>query len=321
MIDTATAPRWTLHRASSEHDEEVLVLFEQVFGHAMPLAQWRWKYAEAPMRGLMLRRGGTLVGFYGAMPRKMTAAGALVETVQNGDVMVLPGESVLGRSGAMHRLVTAYVGEFVGPGKSYEFAYGFPNERAFRLGAKLGIYTEAAHLWTATWTPAPEPAPWWLREREMSVRDLGALARLWADMRKDWADFYIPVRDAARWSSRFLSHPTSKYELLLLKRRWTGQAVCALVLRRHADHVEWLDYVGPMSAVPIAVGAARRMAARCGNQPLVASFSQPLTTWFAAGAATCQPSPVHVPVDARSPAEPRPYVGRLWLMGGDTDFM
>jgi hypothetical protein len=321
MIEPATAPRWTLHRAFSEQDEEVLALFEQVFGHAMPLAQWRWKYAQAPMRGLMLRRGGALVGFYGAMPRKMASAGALVNTVQNGDVMVLPGESVLGRHGAMQRLVTAYVGEFVGPGKDYEFAYGFPNERAFRLGVKLGIYIEAAHLWTATWAPAQQTLPWWLREEEMSARELGAIERLWAGMRKDWADFHIPVRDAAYWQSRFLSHPTNQYRLVLLKRRWTGQPVCALVLRRHPGHVEWLDFVGSASAVPLAVAAGRRMAARCGNQPLIASFSQPLASRFAAEAATCQPSPVHVPVDARPSDDHRSYVGRLWLMGGDTDFM
>jgi len=120
MTPTAAAPRWTVHPATQEHDEELLVLFAQVFGHEMPLAQWRWKYADAPVRGLILRRGGAAVGFWGGMPRQMASTAGVVSAVQNGDVMVLPGESVVGRQGAMRELCSAFLDRFVGPGRTYE---------------------------------------------------------------------------------------------------------------------------------------------------------------------------------------------------------
>ena len=39
--------RWSVHRATADDDVELLQLFEQVFGHGMPLSQWRWKYSAS----------------------------------------------------------------------------------------------------------------------------------------------------------------------------------------------------------------------------------------------------------------------------------
>jgi hypothetical protein len=321
MTPTAAAPRWTVHPATQEHDEELLVLFAQVFGHEMPLAQWRWKYADAPVRGLILRRGGAAVGFWGGMPRQMASTAGVVSAVQNGDVMVLPSESVVGRQGAMRELCSAFLDRFVGPGRTYEFAFGFPNERAFRLGSKVGLYEPAGAMSELTWGPLASAAPWRIRESVLARQNLAAIEPLWAAMRKDWAGYFVPIRDSARWTARFVSHPEQHYELLLLASRWTGRPVCALVLREHAGHVAWLDFVGPASAVPMAVGAARRFAARCGNKPVSAFVSDAIAEHFAADAPACNTAAIHVPVNTRPQGEQRPYVGRLWLMGGDTDFL
>jgi hypothetical protein len=321
MTPTAAAPRWTVHAATQEHDEELLVLFGQVFGQKMPLAQWRWKYGEAPVRGLVLRRGGTAVGFWGGMPRTMASPAGLVLAVQNGDVMVLPGESVVGRQGAMRQLCSAFLDQFVGPGRAYEFAFGFPNERAFRLGSKVGLYQPAGAMSELTWEPLSSAAPWRIREGVLSKQNLAAIEPLWAAMRRDWAGCYVPIRDSARWMARFALHPEHRYAMLLLSNRWTGRPVCALVLRAHAGHVAWLDFVGPASAVPAAVSAARRFAARSGNKSVTAFVSDGIAAQFATDASACNPAAIHVPVNTRPQGEQRPYVGHLWLMGGDTDFL
>jgi hypothetical protein len=273
------------------------------------------------VRGLILRRGGAAVGFWGGMPRQMASTAGVVSAVQNGDVMVLPGESVVGRQGAMRELCSAFLDRFVGPGRTYEFAFGFPNERAFRLGSKVGLYEPAGAMSELTWGPLASAAPWRIRESVLARQNLAAIEPLWAAMRKDWAGYFVPIRDSARWTARFVSHPEQHYELLLLASRWTGRPVCALVLREHAGHVAWLDFVGPASAVPMAVGAARRFAARCGNKPVSAFVSDAIAEHFAADAPACNTAAIHVPVNTRPQGEQRPYVGRLWLMGGDTDFL
>jgi hypothetical protein len=318
---TDSPSRWTIHPATQEQDGELLALFAQVFGHEMPLPQWRWKYAEAPVRGLLLRREGMAVGFWGGMPRRMASPAGAVSAVQNGDVMVLAGESRVGRQGAMRQLCTAFLQEFVGPSRTYEFAFGFPNERAFRLGSNVGLYEPAGTLAELTWTPLAEAAPWRVRERVLTQDNLSAIELLWVAMQRDWPRHYIPTRDAARWQARFISHPVNRYEVVLLESRWTGRAVCALVLREEAGRVVWLDYVGPASAASLAVGAARRFSAQRGNKPLCAFFSDGIAPLFAADAAACNMAAIHVPVNTRPQGEVRPYVGHLWLMGGDTDFL
>lgn len=322
MEPAQPATRWTVHAATADNDDELLVLFQQVFNTAMPIAQWRWKYAQAPVRGMMLRRGARAVAFFGGMPRPVQGPAGPLVAVQNGDVMVLPGErGVFSRRGALHHVAAAFFGELVGPAKQYEFAFGFPNERHFRLGLKLGLYDAAGRMTLLTWSPMAARPPWSIEQMPLAGTHLERLAPLCAAMHSDWPLHHIPVRDAARWRTRFVTHPTHRYEILQLRRRVTGNSICAFVLREHEGHVEWLDYAGPAAAAPHAVAAARGFAQRCGGKPLTAMFSDTIAPAFAAGAATCQPSDIHIPVNARPPGENRPYLGRMWLMGGDTDFL
>jgi hypothetical protein len=244
-----------------------------------------------------------------------------VLAVQNGDVMVLPSErGVFSRKGALHHVVGEFMSTLVGPGKAYEFAFGFPSERHFKLGTMLDHYADSGRMSELTWTPLESSPAWWQEEVAVDAERLRALAALWHSMRQSWQAHYIPVRDAARWSGRFMSHPSVRYRLLMLRRKWIGTPVCALVLREHPSHVEWLDFAGPAGAADDAVALARRFAARSGNKPLVAMFSESVAPAFGTAAATCRPG-VFTPVNFRPAGEDRPYVGRLWLMGGDTDFL
>jgi len=324
-MDESFAPvseRWSVHSAVAANDEELLDMFLKVFGHEMPIAQWQWKYANTPMRGMLLRRGNTAVAFFGGMPRAVHGPSGKLAAVQNGDVMVLPSErGVFSRNGALHHVASAFFQKMVGISQPYAFAFGFPNGRHFKLGTKLGLYVPAGRMTTLTWSALEPVAQRWITTSTLGQHDLHALENLWIKMRLSWPRHFIPVRDAIRWKARFASHPVHNYELLLVRRRWTGKPLCAMALREHAGHIEWLDYVGPSQLVPLAAGAVRRFAGGRNNKPVAAMFSETIVSSFSLDSASSTPSDIYIPVNAWPAEEARPYIGHLWLMGGDTDFL
>lgn len=315
---------WTVHEAGEADDAELRALFQEVFGHPMPPGQWAWKYAGTSMRGTLLRRDGVAVAFFGAMPRDVQGPDGIHHAVQNGDVMVKPGErAVFTRRGAFYYVATAFTRNYLGPGRKYEFGIGFPNQRHLDLGVKLGVYIEGERLKTLSWSPLRDAADWWTRETRLQSGQLKAVDALWRTMCRDWQGLFIPVRDASRWRYRYLDHPACSYHLLLVRRRLGGRPLAALALREHPGHIEWLDYVGAQSQVPRAVAAARRFAAAHGDKPVTALCSQSLVPTFGAEAAAIEPSSIGIPLTAPEPGWPQPYPwqGKLWLMGGDTDFL
>ena len=319
---SATLPRWTVHSALPESDEELRALFQAVFGHAMSCAQWEWKYQGVALRGTLLRRQGRAVAFFGGMPRRFVHAGQVLEAVQNGDVMVLPDErGVFSRHGAMYHAVDHFVRHYVGPGCAYAFAYGFPSERAFKLGFKLGLYAEAGRMMELRWAPLPAQRHFGWACTPLQAPRLADLDVLWRRMQRDWPHLYLPVRDAARWHYRYLQHPTQSYVLLVLRQFLTGRPLAAMALREHPTHCEWLDYVGPQQGIELAVLAVREWVGAKGK-PVTALVSDSVAALFSAQAETVHPSQIQIPVNA-PPGQTTapPWAGRFWFMGGDTDFL
>lgn len=316
------ALRWSVHRSTADDDREVLDLFEKVFGQPMPLEQWQWKYASADVRGILLRREGRAVAFFGGMPRSVTGPVGQLTAVQNGDVMVLPSErAVFTRQGALYQVASAFFEQMVGPGLRYEFAFGFPNERHFRLGIKLGLYAESERLMELSWPALAAQKQYWTVASPLAIGKLEATLRtLWPKMRNSWPNHFIPNRDAQRWSNRFVEHPVHRYDLLVIRQGLLRKPKCAIVLREHAGHIDWLDYAGPIESARLAVAAARDFASQRKQKPVIAMFTQKVALAFADGA-TSVLSDICVPVNSRVSNEPRRYINNLWCMGGDTDFM
>ena len=316
------AMRWTVHYAVAEDDPELIQLFSQVFGHAMPIEQWRWKYAAASVRGVVLRREGKAVAFFGGMPRHCTGPAGRLTAVQNGDVMVLPSErGVFTRQGALHHAATAFFAQFVGPSALYEFAFGFPNERHFRLGIKLGLYADSGRLMELSWSAFANQNSAGAVTSALKITELDSTVKvLWSQMVRSWSRHFIPDRDAARWRARFVMHPIHRYDLLVVRRGLFRKPLCAIVLREHAAHIEWLDYVGPLESVSLGINAARNFASEHGDKPVIAMFTRNIVSVFSESA-TCVESNICIPVNSRKSNEPRPYLDNLWCMGGDTDFL
>lgn len=320
----ATLSDWVLHPAYAARDAQVRQLFEHVFGHAMSQPEWDWKYDGSPLRGTLLCKADEqAIAFFGGMARSLIYQGRAYACVQNGDVMVHPGQrAVFSRRGALYQVASHFFGHHVGPGAEYAFAYGFPSQRHFDLGVKLGLYESAGRMMQLRWTPVAPRFRWGWRCTPLEQAQLPVIEGLWNEMQQSWPDRFLPVRDAARWNYRYLRRPGVSYALLLLRHRWTGRPLAALALRRHPQHVEWLDYAGAARHIPAAVEAARQWAHAQGALPLSALFSDCIAQQFAIGHEAFEPSPICIPVNAGSAdAAGKPWLQRLWLMGGDSDFM
>ncbi len=301
-------------------------LFEQAFGNPVPAARWNWKYGQADTWGAVVLRDHTFAGFFGGMPRTMVHAGRNLLAVQIGDVMVKPSErGVLARRGPLFRAAAAYFSNMRTLYPAAQFAYGFPSQRHFDLGIKLGLYAPADAISQLSWTALP-PARHWLTKTR-SVHDvLGGpdspkLLQLWSAMQRDWPTLTLPVRDPARWHYRYAGHPVHSYQLLMVSNRLTGRPLAAGVLRAHADHLEWLDYVGGRDGIAPAIRAVRMRAGELGLPEVRGWFSQAPAAVFA-DEARVQSTEIQVPVDlwGRPSDMPAGPPAPLWLMAGDSDF-
>lgn len=326
MQSTALAG-WTSHPAYVEDDEQVRTLFEQVFKHSMSEPQWQWKYANSPLRGILLRKhGAQVVAFFGGMSRSFVYRGHHYRGVQNGDVMVHPSQrGVFSRRGALYQVSAEFFGHYVGPQAQqpkYDFAFGFPNRRHFDLGIKLGLYESAGHMMELCWQPDSPHWHWGWYSQNLTLGSMPLIDALWTQMPKSWPDLFIPVRDSVRWAYRYLHRPETSYTLLLVRSRWTHRPLAALALRQHSEHIEWLDYVGHAHHIHCAIQAAQEFAFVHGRKKLTALVHNCVAQVFAIANDSIQPSPICVPVNASGIiGSQKPWINSLWLMGGDSDFM
>jgi hypothetical protein len=313
--------RWQAEWVGEERDAEVLRLFAAVFPQPMAPSQWQWKYRHAPERGVLLRRGETPAAFFGGMPRAMHIAGERVLAVQSGDVMVLPSErGVFSRRGALYQAADTFFRERIGPHGKYRVAFGFPSQRHYSLGLKLGLYGPADRMHELRWTALAPQRRLLTRTRPLAREGMAAIEPLWAAMVESWKSHWLPQRDAERFTYRYLDHPVIAYRLLLVSSRLNGNALCALALREHADRIEWLDYVGSREHIPLAVQTMRFQGGTSGK-PIMGWFSGAIAPFFAEHASS-KPTDVFVPVSAPVFGSLVPPEGKsLWLMGGDTDFL
>lgn len=321
---------WQLDIAKPAHDAQLRTLFFQTFGHTISQEEWNWKYTDIEFRGSLLsNKSGELIGFFGGMPRAFVYRGQRYLGVQNGDVMVRTKErGIFSRRGAFYQVANHFIGQFIGPKSLYAFGFGFPHHRAYKLGIQLKLYKQAGHLQELSWAPIIPHRHWhwhwyWQPINQIN-RNNAALDRLWLHMQRSWFDYFLPVRDSNYWHWRYQQRPCQNYHLLLLRQRITGRPLAAVAFRIHDEYCHWLDYLGTRAHLGIAIQAAREFA-KIHDKPLRALVNDAIVHHFTAE----QPQEVHVkssniyiPTNASLTSDQtKPWIGRFWLMGGDSDFM
>jgi hypothetical protein len=127
-------------------EEGITSLFKDVFGKEMTLDQWRWKY-YIPGTGKIYSKvvedaAGHIIGHAGAIPLRGSFQNNPVQFFQIVDVMVHPGaRGFLGRKNIFEVMMKTL---FEDIRKEFPdvFCYGFPGQRPFLLGKRVGVYEE-----------------------------------------------------------------------------------------------------------------------------------------------------------------------------------
>ena len=118
-------------------------LFKAVFGHEVPKALLEWKYSK----GMGESWGGSgdcngeLLLHCGLIYRQVVFEGELHRAAQLVDLMAHRKSSGLSRAQSpFFVLIKLILSRLQAPENPYCLAFGFPSERAMRLGEHLGVF-------------------------------------------------------------------------------------------------------------------------------------------------------------------------------------
>lgn len=217
--------------------------FNEVFGLERPLGEWRWKFFEPQdRRYIMLAwdENGRLLAHYGAVPVRVQADGEVYRAGQIVDVFSRQ-EARQGLAAARTYLETfkRFVDRFCGPDE-LSLCYGFPGERALRLGVKRTMYADIPPWPMDQYSrPVTRRAGLALGWRVTEGFDATALDALWQRARGRYP--IAMVRDAQHQAARFRGRPSVEYRHFIVWRRTTP--VGAAVLRLAGDVAYLADLI------------------------------------------------------------------------------
>ena len=314
---------WACDLANSGEEAELLALFQAAFGHEMPPELWRWKYQGLDTLGTLVRRDGRTVAFYGATPRAIFLFGSPATVAQIGDVMVLPAErGILTRQGPFFLATSSFLERFLGHGKTFPFAFGFPSERHFRLGVRLGLYEKVGEVMQTTWTALKSRPSYKVRIRTLHYdKDVAAINRLWREMATALQNQIVGVRDWAYLQHRYLQHPTFNYQLYLISSRFTGTPLGIIVIRVLDDAVELLDIIAPLQRMAMLVHCLRRLTWSLGKPQAYSWITRQHAQLLAGDTGEITPTGIIIPHNRWTPGIAASELqDRWWLTSGDTDF-
>lgn len=329
-------PSWHAVLLEAPQADEVRALFREVFGTEMSPELWHWKYGDGRGRATGARGDdGALLAHYGGTARALWSQGRAHTGVQLGDVMVRAEvRGILTRRGPFATSAQAFIERFIGDGAPYAVGFGFPNDRAVRLGEALGLYEALGEVHELCWSgPGPGLGSGWqqVRTEPLDWEDAAtapALDALWAAMRDATGCAVLPCRDAAWWQHRFAAHPQRPYRAWWVRHRWTRRRLGAVMLRPGGEPGaawEWMDLLAAPAHLDRMLHAARALAAGHGAPALMGWFSAPLAQRLRglAGSADAAVRPAcrySVTRRRSSALGPQAWADAWWLTGGDTDF-
>lgn len=301
-------------------------LFLRVFDVELPDGMMAWKYGGGHGRSYaMFSENGELLVHCGVFFRMVLADGTLQRISQLGDLMAQPGRhGGLVRSGSpFAQLIQKVLDDLADTQNPDALAFGFPSERAMRLGEHLGLFTPIDQICQLTFDPLPDRR---FAERLVPVAELDAksgemISHLWQEMAEVLGQDLIGVRDANYLEWRYFRHPRFRYACHFVKSWWGGRPLGAIVTRSDGGQCELMEMIAAPSNMPRLLLAARRLAAHSGGTALQIWLTERHAAHFAEQARSNERLELKIMANPfSSGGNPRRFAGRWWLTSGDTDY-
>ena len=330
----------TLRDVGPSDEQAVVALHTQVFGPDVDVNWFAWKYGHAPAQGqgqaVGLWNGSDLIGYCGGVPRVLWHGETTLQGLQIGDVMIHPKwRGILTRRGPFFHVSQRFYQSRIGslPSFPFQLSFGFPSQRHLRLAVMLGLLHDGGTIENLHWDTAGAslPAFWqWSTLQPTNPRFERSVNRVWKSMHQSRiGHLCIGQRDAdyVRW--RYIERPPSvnaphanRYSFFQLRRPWSLFPEGLAVLAIHDKRAQWLDWIGPLELMPLAVRASRWELYRSGVHELTAWASPAVANWLhdsgIAHRDVC--SGLGIPTTSALTDKDRESL-QWWLMGGDTDFL
>lgn len=187
--------------------------FNEVFGLARSLEEWRWKFGGQGEFGRLLvaERDGEILAHFGTLLASLWWRGRELVVAQTVDCYAKRRQGIV-QSRLFEQLFWAFREHF---GGEVDALFGFPGARHMKLGhLRLG-YAPALPVvvWRRSVRPGSLRAP-----RPATVND-SDLDRLWAHSRHRFGAAFR--RDAAASKRRFSGRPGVEYQRVTARRWWT----------------------------------------------------------------------------------------------------
>ena len=308
-------------------DDQLAVLqplFEQVFKHPISLDLLRWKYAEG--RGeswLADGPDGSASLHCGLLFRDVLFEGQTLRAAQLVDLMAPPKATGLSRGGSPFAvLMRKILADLPRPDNPCGVAFGFPSDRAMRLGERMGVYREVDRLMELAFAPRHQRrAPRWRVLTSIGEHEAAVIEGLWRGMRQSLPDHAVGVRDASYLRHRYLAYPGRHYTLLLVEGFWWRRPLGLAVIGPGSDNRELVDMVCAWSAAADVLQATQSWMAQNAVACLRCSLTAHFARQLAAHAQACEPTQFRI---MGNPLTPDTCMGSLdkrwWLTSGDTDY-
>lgn len=333
----------TLRDVMPGDEEAVTALHTLVFGPAADAAWFAWKYGAATEQGqgqaIGVWHDADLIAYCGGLPRTLWQRGERRNGLQIGDVMVHPQwRGILSRRGPFSQVSKTFYDSRLGTEQSraFQLGFGFPNARHLKLAVALGLLHDGGEMECLHWRVDPmgmDSLPWnwkWQTLDPSSERFANSVNDAWTVMRASAQALSIGQRDAAYLRWRFAQRPpdvgtpaaAARYRFFALHRRWSRTCAGVAVMDLRGGSAHWLDWVGPLSLMPLVSTACRQEAARAGAAEMLTWASPAVAKQLTGTGITQRELCAKIGIPCASDLKPEEVSGlRWWFMGGDTDFL
>lgn len=303
-------------------------LFRQAFATELSGEMLDWKYGGGRGKSFgafAAENPATLLVHCGLFYRNVLADGQRRRIAHLGDLMALPG-----RKGGLLRATSPFsvlfhkvLADLPDALNPDGLAFGFPSDRAMRLGEHMGVFAAIDRMYELTCTPLTSSG----RSDRCQAFGPSETAfveianRLWQQMADSLGGDMIGIRDADYLVQRYFRHPHHRYDCHVVLSRWLGRPLGLLITRMEGGQCELMDVIAHASCL----------------DRLLQVFRQQLQTWGANVARLwlterhAERYRLHAeevrPLEFRIMANPfssggdyRRFAGRWWLTSGDTDY-
>ncbi len=314
--------RWLIHEMTVDDKPQIIQLFADVFKQPMSGALWEWKYGDGRGAAIVAKRGGRIVAHYGGTRRDILKHGTARVSIQCVDTMVAPREhGTLTRKGPYYQVAQAFLDRYVGYGRPYEIAFGFPNKRVMKLGERVGIQVSVDEIVEPVWLPDSSRRCSDRKYNPAYPADVRIADRLWTEMAGKLGQSILGVRSPEYLDYRYFKNPQYTYDVVFVLSAYLQRVLGLLVFRQDGSRILLLDLVGNTINFPSLINHARYIAHCRGCVDVYAWVSESHLSLLDADSCRIDRPEVQIPTCVCTDGpEPDQLRNRWWLMTGDAEF-